>query len=88
MKRGKRFLLLTASFVAGALAFLLIWAVTGHDTLHAVGYWIWLYASPEDLLNNIRITSIHLLFVTAMPILVGLVCAGWVWLWLTRRNKR
>jgi hypothetical protein len=88
MTRRRRVFLTFLFFAAGALLYELLWLLIGSYTLRALGYHFWLLASPEDLLNSVRIAIARIFLGAVAPFLFGVVCAGWGNRWLRRRNPQ
>jgi len=87
MPRWKKAAILVACFVVPAGCYYLLWLATAQDTLTRLGYYLWLYASPEDLMNKIRLDRIRVVFFgVLMPGLVGLVGLIWGRHWLRRHR--
>ena len=81
-KRYKKALFLAACFLGPMSAYRFICSLTARDTLNRIGYYLWLHASPEDLLNWLRMNAITGFYQVLLPILLGLAGLGWGILWL------
>ncbi len=85
MSRPRRYLLLLACFVLPCVFARLVYQFTEYHSIHRLGYWLWLSASTEDMINMIRVGMIHKVGLgLVVPLLAGLAGLGWGRRWLRR----